>query len=646
MIDTFPDTWVEVKLGEIAEILMGQSPPGSSYNNDEIGFPLIAGAGDLGEINPRPNKWTNAPTKVCEVGDLIYCIRATIGEMNWADRQYCLGRGVAAIRINKGLAEPEFIYFWLYALKDYIINQGTGSTFLQIRKNDIENVIVPLPTLLEQRHIVNILNQATSINQLKGKYSDALNNLFISLFESLFTSDHIVDNLPLGQFSETKYGTSKKASSDPNDGLPVLRIPNVVSGRLSLNDMKYVELSPQETSNLLLKKNDVLIVRSNGNPNYVGRAVAYLDDGVERTYASYLIRIQADPDIVSGQYLADFLNSSYGRVQIDQLTRMSAGQSNINATSLGQIEVPIPRGDQHTKYLQIRKAILSLEKVSQATFGLSNDLLQSIATRAFTGNLTKLWRQLNIESLIDTAVQRDVVLGVRGEKPTIGDYEAGRVTQAEREEIERMLSESMKPLLENMAQNYALVDESMQAWQKQFAEQIAQIVKPIQIPMPEIQPIFTAAISDSLVRYQEQIASIATMSRRVVESMATSMQPITLQFSQLLESIASQIDAYPPRDHPRYDVASQLSRQQKFLFWVCDHQDMHFTVESIQEETELSTDVVRRALDLFASLGLIIPVSIPAQSSAGPIYTSAFRRANTEDEVRLVDLELLEVGQP
>ena len=84
---------------------MGQSLKGNSYNMNGDGYPLVGGAADLGEPHPRPQKWTSAPTKLSTEGDIILCVRATIGTLNWADSVYCLGRGVAAIRAKHTEAE-------------------------------------------------------------------------------------------------------------------------------------------------------------------------------------------------------------------------------------------------------------------------------------------------------------------------------------------------------------------------------------------------------------------------------------------------------------------------------------------------------------------------------------------------------------
>src|SRR5581483_7696847 len=98
LIDALCSNMPTKPLEEIADIEMGQSPSGESCNDNNDGIPLIGGPADLGLVFPQTTRWTNAPTKLCQPGDIIVCVRATIGEPRWADAVYCLGRGVAGIR--------------------------------------------------------------------------------------------------------------------------------------------------------------------------------------------------------------------------------------------------------------------------------------------------------------------------------------------------------------------------------------------------------------------------------------------------------------------------------------------------------------------------------------------------------------------
>ena len=79
-----------MKLGEVCEVIMGQSPKGDTYNHVGNGIPLLNGPTEFGPQHPNCTLWTTAPTKLCQAGDLIFCVRgSTTGRMNWADQPYC-----------------------------------------------------------------------------------------------------------------------------------------------------------------------------------------------------------------------------------------------------------------------------------------------------------------------------------------------------------------------------------------------------------------------------------------------------------------------------------------------------------------------------------------------------------------------------
>lgn len=85
----------KVKLKEVAVINMGQSPAGDTYNMLAMGTPLLNGPTEFGLSHPTISVWTTAPAKTCRKGDLLFCVRgSTTGRMNWADREYCIGRGI------------------------------------------------------------------------------------------------------------------------------------------------------------------------------------------------------------------------------------------------------------------------------------------------------------------------------------------------------------------------------------------------------------------------------------------------------------------------------------------------------------------------------------------------------------------------
>lgn len=156
---TNPMGWETKKLGNVAKIIMGQSPSGDTYNNNKIGTPLLNGPSEFGLYYPTPIKWTTEPTKTCQVNDILFCVRgATAGRMNWADQKYCLGRGLAAIRpINDEIISP-YLYRVLFLNYKLFQGRGRGSTFINISHSDLNDLEIPIPPQKIQKNYSKYLS--------------------------------------------------------------------------------------------------------------------------------------------------------------------------------------------------------------------------------------------------------------------------------------------------------------------------------------------------------------------------------------------------------------------------------------------------------------------------------------------------------
>lgn len=165
---------------------MGQAPSGDSYNFDGNGLALIAGAGDFGKETPEPKKHTTAAGKRSEEGEIILCIRATIGDLNWSDKEYCLGRGVAGLFGHKDKLDQKYLWHWLKNVSPLLKSKGKGATFLQVTKEDICSLEIALPPLAEQRRIASILDQADELRQKRQQAIEKLDQLLQATFIDMF----------------------------------------------------------------------------------------------------------------------------------------------------------------------------------------------------------------------------------------------------------------------------------------------------------------------------------------------------------------------------------------------------------------------------------------------------------------------------
>ncbi len=160
--------WKVKKLGDIADINMGQSPPSQSYNDNEVGLPLIQGNADIQNRVTSPRRFTSEPTKVCKVGEIVMSVRAPVGEVAYSMHHACIGRGVCSIN-SKTHSSNQYLYQWLLWFEPKWVSIGQGSTFTAISGKDIRTLGMQLPNRDEQQKIANFLtaidDKITAVDQ-------------------------------------------------------------------------------------------------------------------------------------------------------------------------------------------------------------------------------------------------------------------------------------------------------------------------------------------------------------------------------------------------------------------------------------------------------------------------------------------------
>lgn len=171
-LPSIPSSWKWTTLGTITDVEMGTSPPGSSYNHEGIGTPLLNGPTEFGPKYPVPIQWTTKPTKTCVRNDILICVRGnTTGRMNFADRSYCIGRGLAAIRPVSDVIDRRLIFYFLSHKTSEVIERTTGSTFPNLPKERLRSFPIPLPPPNEQAKLVSTIEVALDNSQLIEKSS-------------------------------------------------------------------------------------------------------------------------------------------------------------------------------------------------------------------------------------------------------------------------------------------------------------------------------------------------------------------------------------------------------------------------------------------------------------------------------------------
>jgi type I restriction enzyme, S subunit len=334
-------------------------------------------------------------------GDILISIAGTIGRPGVVPDSAPLlncNQAIAIVRTNGSVFRP-FLRHWLESSDAQTQMRGatvTG-TISNLSLTQVGNLRIPVPPLVEQRRIAEVLDWAEALRARRRVALAQLDTLTQSIFLDLFgdpaTNPKEWAKRPLSALVvEFRYGTSNK--SEPH-GQPALRIPNVVGGVIDISDLKLVPVDPAEFDRLRLIEGDVLFVRTNGNPDFVGRCAVFHDSVVstsgfascEFIFASYLIRVRLRVDQVAPIFLREFMLGPQGRRQLRSRSKTSAGQFNINVENLGAIDIPLPPRSLQDEFARRVATVEKLKAAHRASLAEMDALFAVLQHRAFRGEL-------------------------------------------------------------------------------------------------------------------------------------------------------------------------------------------------------------------------------------------------------------------
>lgn len=446
-----PDGWVWTKINQLADIIMGQSPPSSTYNDEGIGLPFYQGKADFGEVYPTPRKWCSAPGKIAEPGDILISVRAPVGPTNLADTECCIGRGLSAIR-PLGRIPTHFVFHYLRSVEHVIADMGQGSTFTAISRSDVENIDIPLAPLPEQLRIAEKIEALFDQSRTTGEALDGIPALLRKFRQSVLAAafrgdlttrdpndepvlvllERILDgryrrwedelrangkdprrytyeepalpdtsDLPelpeewewvnVGQIADVIGGLTKNSKRQTHSlRLPYVRVANVYANELVLDDVQEIGVLETELERVLLQEGDLLVVEGNGSIDQIGR-VAVWDGSIDPcVHQNHIIKVRFDPVEVS-RYALFWLMSSQGRDQIIRVASSTSGLYTLSLSKVSALPLPLAPLSEQRRITDRLETLLIQADVLETAVEIVRQRLdrldQSILERAFRGEL-------------------------------------------------------------------------------------------------------------------------------------------------------------------------------------------------------------------------------------------------------------------
>ena len=182
--------WECSELKDVSTIIMGQSPPGDSYNEEGIGKEFFQGKAEFGDVYPTVKKWTTEPKRIAKCGDILFSVRAPVGSVNIANIECSIGRGLAAIEPGDRLNNL-YLFYYFKIMEKIIESRGTGSTFQSINKSQLSSLEVPMPPIELQNQFAEIVQQVEEIKKYQQESKAELENLLNNLMQKTFKGELI-----------------------------------------------------------------------------------------------------------------------------------------------------------------------------------------------------------------------------------------------------------------------------------------------------------------------------------------------------------------------------------------------------------------------------------------------------------------------
>ena len=393
MTSELPSGWASATIDEVCDVVLGQSPPGSSYNGRGEGTPFLQGKAEFGDRFPNIRKWTTEPKKHASVGSVLLSVRAPVGPTNIAPIDCAIGRGLAALHPLGGISTEYLLWAVRQSVGD-LVKQATGSTFEAITGSQLRSHRVVVAPIAEQERIVAAIEEHFSRLDAANDSMAAQSLRTAQLLESVLQTELGTaksHDRPLSDFLTEPLANGRSVPTAEEYGFPVLRLTCLRDGWVDTSESKQGNFGEIDHRRYQVESGDFLISRGNGSLHLVGIGGLVPHGAHSVAYPDTLIRARVDRSQLRPEYLSLIWNSRVTRRQLESQARTTAGIYKVNQSMIGNVLLPVPFPDVQdriTRRLElVRQTVLQLDAEVDQYHLRSASLRRSILSTAFSGRL-------------------------------------------------------------------------------------------------------------------------------------------------------------------------------------------------------------------------------------------------------------------
>lgn len=395
------------KLGEVAEFIRG-----ITFKPDDV-VPLDADDAivcmrtknvqtllDCDDLLAVPSKFVRRKDQYLVEGDILVSSANSwnlVGKCCWVPSlpwRAAFGGFISVLRGASERVDRRYLYWWFASERTQALLRSFGQKTTNISNLNIDRCLqldLPLPTLAEQRRIAAILDKADALRTKRRHALAQLDTLAHSIFAEMFgdplmnpkgwpttkLEHHLIDVTN----GLTRRGSEVEAGKDI-----VLRLRDIRAGSIDFSEPNRITLNEKERAKYQVLPGDLLFIRVNGNPEYVGRCALFEGHPEETYFNDHVMRVRLKAEL-SGGYLAFFLNRPEGKREIAKHRKTSAGQHTINQDGLGAIMLPLPDLPLQHKFNSHIRTIRKSSAMHLHALSELDALFASSQFRAFRGEL-------------------------------------------------------------------------------------------------------------------------------------------------------------------------------------------------------------------------------------------------------------------